>query len=79
MGTDAGGGRKIGRAAWREVGGPIRSGRRSGRESILGAGEVVGGAGSALRGTRTVRRAGLVRSEPETLSFCLLLKPRTNC
>ena len=50
-------------------------------ESILGvSGEVVGGKpGSALRSSGTVRGTGLVRSEPETLVSCLLLKPRTNC
>jgi hypothetical protein len=57
----------------------IPSGRRSDVSPFWVPGEVVGGAGSALRNTGTVRGTGLVRSEPESLSSCLLLKPRTNC
>jgi hypothetical protein len=62
-----------------------RSGELYHRAAEVGAspfwvrGKLSGGAGSALRGPGTVRGAGLVRSEPETLSFCLLLKLRTIC
>src|SRR5258705_1730230 len=57
----------------------IPFGRRSDASPFWVPGEVVGGAGSALRSTGTVRGTGLVRNEPESLSSCLLLKPRTNC
>jgi hypothetical protein len=46
---------------------------------LSGCREVVGGTGSALRNSGTVRGTGPVESEPESLSPCLLLKPRTNC
>src|SRR5260221_8689377 len=78
MGTDAGGGKLDGRLDER-LGDLYHRAAEVGASPFWVRGKLSGGAGSALRGTGTVRGAGLVRSEPETLSFCLLLKPRTNC